>query len=501
MRNTLQEQYLNIKEGKGHKDVFLKHAKTLFPEYLPNYTTYNEAINILKQKRIINDNTILNESKTFNPFDKFNSFLTESQNPPVKVPKPIENRDTKAVNSKLSKEVEEVQSETGYGYRDKNYIDNLYGEEFLRGYEVELRDPKNVDKSINDLKEIVRKNLAKSPTFYTENAAFGVKGIGYIKDFPGLGEPKEPKGKWKSSGYGDIEGYNEKPKSNTKDLGEKENKTTQPKKVEEMPTNPKSLRGIKKMSSPGKEKKIKLQENQFRVLINKLIKEELNLKEIDEIGRTAESQAKLKKIDEEIVRRRKKLKALTTLEEIESGSTNPKTIKELKNDIKKLEKLKEKINKKTQPKEEILDEEILDEKTETKSKSLKENKNLHSISLTFDNEKGLKMFKSTPTFSNLLTPQQLQNLKLGKNTINVNNTVLGKLDRFGDTGFFKFEKNKSLKESNDNSLSKAKEEAQKISEEEGVVQHVNKKPDGSYEVSDWYDADSTVISYEYGMEL
>lgn len=429
MRNTLQEQYLNIKEGKGHKDVFLKHAKTLFPEYLPNYTTYNEAINILKQKRIISDNTVLNESKTFNPFDKFNSFLTESQNLPVKVPKPIENRDTKAVNSKLSKEVEEVQSETGYEYRDKNYIDNLYGEEFLRGYEVELRDPKNVDKSINDLKEIVRKNLAKSPTFYTENAAFGVKGIGYTKDFPGLGEPKEPKGKWKSSGYGDIEGYNEKPKPNTKDLGEKENKTSQPKKVEEIPTNPKSLRGIKKMSSPGKEKKIKLQENQFRVLINKLIKEELNLKEIDEIGRTAESQAKLKKIDEEIVRRRKKLKALTTLEEIESGSTNPKTIKELKNDIKKLEKLKEKINKKTQPKEEILDEEILDEKTETKSKS------------------------------------------------------------------------KSLKESNNDSLSKAKEEAQKISEEEGVVQHVNKKPDGSYEVSDWYDADSTVISYEYGMEL
>lgn len=91
-------------------------------------------------------------------------------------------------------------------------------------------------------------------------------------------------------------------------------------------------------------------------LIKKLIKEELNLKEIDEVGKMAEYEAKSRKINEEIAKRRKKLKALTTLEEIESGSTNPKTIKELKNEIKKLEKIKEKLDKKYTPKEAILDE-------------------------------------------------------------------------------------------------------------------------------------------------
>jgi hypothetical protein len=80
----------------------------------------------------------------------------------------------------------------------------LYGEEFLKGYYAEMKDPKNVDKTIDQLKEIVRKNLAKNRSHYVENAAFGIKGIGYTKEAPGLGEPKEAKGKYKASGYGDI---------------------------------------------------------------------------------------------------------------------------------------------------------------------------------------------------------------------------------------------------------------------------------------------------------
>ena len=67
-----------------------------------------------------------------------------------------------------------------------------------------MKDPKNVDKTIDQLKEIVRKNLAKNRSYYVENAAFGIKGIGYTKDTPGLGEGKPAKGKYKASGYGDI---------------------------------------------------------------------------------------------------------------------------------------------------------------------------------------------------------------------------------------------------------------------------------------------------------
>jgi hypothetical protein len=43
--------------------------------------------------------------------------------------------------------------------------------------------------------------------------------------------------------------------------------------------------------------------------------------------------------------------------------------------------------------------------------------------------------------------------------------------------------------------------AEDISSKEGVVQHVNELPDGTYKVSDWYDSDTTVISFENGREL
>jgi hypothetical protein len=204
---TLQEQFNLIQEGKGHKDMFLKSAKRLFPEYVTNFATYGEATTILKQKGIISEAAGgLVTKRTFDPFQSFNNFLREAsvQENPIKAPKASGTYDTKAVETKLSKEVVDNQKETGYNYDDKKIIDNVYGQEFLEGYYAEMKDPKNVDKTVDELKEIVRKNLAKNPSFYVENAAFGVKGIGYTKEAPGLGEPKEAKGKYKASGYGDI---------------------------------------------------------------------------------------------------------------------------------------------------------------------------------------------------------------------------------------------------------------------------------------------------------
>jgi hypothetical protein len=218
---TLQEQYTLIQEGKGHKDMFLKSAHRLFPEYITNFASYGEATTILKQKGILNEVFVgggVVTQRTFNPFKAWDAFLNEEytvaggvgktyasqQENPIKAPKPFSALDTKAVNDKLSKEVVDNQKETGFDYSDKNIIDNVYGEEFLQGYYAEMKDPKNTDKTIDELKEIVRKNLAKNSSFYVENAAFGIKGIGYTKDAAGLGEGEPAKGKYKASGYGDL---------------------------------------------------------------------------------------------------------------------------------------------------------------------------------------------------------------------------------------------------------------------------------------------------------
>ena len=57
----------------------------------------------------------------------------------------------------------------------------------------------------------------------------------------------------------------------------------------------------------------------------------------------------------------------------------------------------------------------------------------------------------------------------------------------------------SLDEAVDTELEDAKEEARRESEN-GYVQHVNKSSHG-YSISDWYDADSTVASYENGEQI
>jgi hypothetical protein len=218
---TLQEQFNLIQEGKGHKDVFLKSARRLFPEYVTNFATYGEAATILKQRGVISEIKVgggVVSKPAFDPFKAFNSYVNEEytvaggvgptyasqQENPIKAPKPVGSINTKSVEKEVSKEVKDKRAELGFDKSNLDNIDNVYGEEFLEGYYAEMKDPKNVDKTIDQLKEIVRKNLAKNRSYYVENAAFGIKGIGYTKEAPGLGEPKEAKGKYKSSGYGDI---------------------------------------------------------------------------------------------------------------------------------------------------------------------------------------------------------------------------------------------------------------------------------------------------------
>lgn len=587
---TLQDQYIQIKEGKGSKNHFLKQARHLFPEYVNHYNSFSETVNILKGKNILTENRAgLGMVSTGGRKDWFSLFQ----------------ENVKAVEKNVSKEVLDDQSHA-FDNKDVENIDNLYGQTFLNGFYTEMQDPKNKGKDVDEVKKIVAKNLGKDRNYYATNAQFGIKGIGYTKDAPGLGEPKEPKGKYKASGYGDLPEKTEKAKSNTKDtLGGKEAKTTMPKKVAEMPVKPQNSKGVKKMSMPGKPKTIRLQEvtddnassktysvyelrfgqpyrfyneekNKFipddakqatlytkeeaelkrrellkprvdyyqktgnhyeeihvgdlykknilresrlRTIIQQLIKEELNIKEIDEVGKMAEYQAKTRKIAEEIMKRRKKLKALTTLEEIEEGATNPKTMKDLKNEIKKLEGLKSKLDKKYSPKEEVIGEEdatpiSLKEgeeyafsKQEITKKSPKTNLSILDIynilseidDIDFIQETGIiiprKYWNSRGEFtSKQKIYKEIQKHVDDKNIVNDLKDELYRQTKASS---------KELNEGYGMSLADAKAEAERVSEEEGVVQHVEEteKGSGKYRVSDWYDSDLTVASYENGEEL
>jgi len=202
MKKTLQDQYLLIKEGKGHVGVFLAEAKREFPHIVRNAATFDEAVASLKTKNIISENVIsvmpamMDRPKKESYETAFEAFLAEAK-------KKNEDEKVKAEEKKVSKPVEEDLAHNYDNSDDKN-PDNMIFDQIMTGYYTEMKDPKNADKTMQELKDIVFKNLAKDPIYYTKNGQFGVKDLGYVVDAPGLGEPKEAKGKYKSSGYGDL---------------------------------------------------------------------------------------------------------------------------------------------------------------------------------------------------------------------------------------------------------------------------------------------------------
>jgi len=187
---TLQEQYNLIQEGKGSKNIFLKEAKAKFPNMITNAATFEETTKILKNRSVIAEslggvvelqaiNTI-EARPTENWEDKFATFLAE---------------EAKAVEKKATKEVEEAET-AAYDYTDVKSLDNQIGVEVQEGIYFEAKQ--NPDKTIEEIKEIVAKNLAKDQLHYKKNAAFGVEGLG-LEEM----KSEEVSGKHKESGYSD----------------------------------------------------------------------------------------------------------------------------------------------------------------------------------------------------------------------------------------------------------------------------------------------------------
>jgi len=195
---TLTEQYKLIKEDKGHKGVFLKEAKRIYPNLITNSATFKEASTILKQKNIINENFV-GLGAINNPFG-----VKEKEGYEKAFEKFLKEAEVKAEEKKVTKEVEEDQDHA-YDTRDKKNPDNMIFGQIQMGYYYEMKLPENTDKTIDEIKAIVFKNLEKDPIYYTKNGQFGVD-VGYTDDVPSLGVPEEPKGKYKSSGYGDVKG-------------------------------------------------------------------------------------------------------------------------------------------------------------------------------------------------------------------------------------------------------------------------------------------------------
>jgi hypothetical protein len=215
---TLQEQYNSIKKGKGHKGVFLKEAKRLFPNIVPNFATFDQATKLLKQRSVISENN-----------DPSKNIITEAE--------------AKATEKKTLKSINEKET-AGYDYKNKKNLDNQIFDQYLNGLYVEMK--KDSKLTLDEARDIVAKNLEKDSLFYMKNAAFGVEGIGYETSK----ESKEPTGKYKSSGYGDL----------------KENKMNKSDKLKELLEE--AVAGIPSIGNPFADRPKQAYENKFLAFLN-----------------------------------------------------------------------------------------------------------------------------------------------------------------------------------------------------------------------------------------
>ena len=305
MEKTLQQQYNLIKEGKGHKDDFLKSARRVFPEFITSLTDYTSAITILKGKSILNEGVggiVTQNSNKSDWFKIFNKKLAEAVG--------VKDKKEYGDQNEFEKPAPEVAKDLANQFDNNNpdNIDNVYGQSFLMGFYIEMQDEKNKDKSVYELKQIVLKNMVKDINYYATEASFGVKGIGYTKDVVGGGEPVEPKGKYKSSGYGDM------PKAKT---------------VKE---------GLNEAKRPS---------------VNDQIKE------LEKSSQAIALEAKLTAIDEAIEKRKSKL-ALAESEEL-AEMIDKSMVKTLNKEIKELEKHKAKTQKIYEKMTGNVKEEVIDE--------------------------------------------------------------------------------------------------------------------------------------------
>tara|TARA_Y100000389_G_C17394664_1_gene481867 strand:- start:99 stop:1238 length:1140 start_codon:yes stop_codon:yes gene_type:complete len=205
MAKTIQEQYNQINKGKGSKELFLKEVKRNYPHMIVNSATYKQAEEILLNRSVITENlaSIANPTNTKDWFGIFNKNMeiikeanpkNPNRYPPLHIAQTKESKADearKADNKKVDKTLVDLETK-GYDYKDNKNIDNLNGEQVRLGLKFEMDKVRetvsdaDLGDAIKKAQDLVVKNLASDPLHYIKNAAFGVEGIGYTDEAPGL---------------------------------------------------------------------------------------------------------------------------------------------------------------------------------------------------------------------------------------------------------------------------------------------------------------------------
>ena len=213
MAKTIQEQYNQIKKGKGSKELFLKEVKRNYSNMVVNSATYKQAEEILLNRSVIFENLagVVNPTKTTDWFKVFNDNMNiikeanptnPNRYPPVRIAQTKASKADEAVKADsktVATQVEDIDSHNFDNKPNKDNYDTLNGQEFQLGVKFEMdkvRDTvsdADLGDAIEKAEKLVAKNLASDPLYYIKNAMFGVDKLGYTDEAPALTASKSDK--------------------------------------------------------------------------------------------------------------------------------------------------------------------------------------------------------------------------------------------------------------------------------------------------------------------
>ena len=204
---TIQEQYNQIKKGKGSKEIFLKEVKRNYPHMIVNSATFKQAEEILLNRSVITERIagVVNQSNSqpnwFKIFDENMEIIKEANPknpnrfPPLHIAQTKNSKADEAVKAdskKVAKQVEDIDSHNFDNKANKDNYDTLNGQEFQLGVKFEMDKVRNtvsdaeLGDAIDKAEKLVAKNLASDPLYYIKNAMFGVDKLGYTDEAPAL---------------------------------------------------------------------------------------------------------------------------------------------------------------------------------------------------------------------------------------------------------------------------------------------------------------------------
>ena len=289
---SIQNQYLDLQEGKMTQSNFMRNVRMTLPQYITNVTSFKDTVKILKNKGILNESMggtgvgsetqydwkgkkLEIDPQSASKVGDIAKLYDEEQNEYVGEVTSIGSNNMIQVdpnsieadgNNSVLREAKEDMPKGSSGkelYSEFAEADTLNQQEIITG--INMEHGLAPEKSYNEIAKLVIKNVKKEPNYYTNWKMSGVKG--YEPKYMDNVNPDDYRMRFlekdnlidKPNVMKPVKGF-EKAKASANKAKVETNSTV--KGVEELGVTAKSTRGVQKMDATGtKMKKIVMKEN------------------------------------------------------------------------------------------------------------------------------------------------------------------------------------------------------------------------------------------------